>query len=441
MTEVETLLQLGGVLDEFQAELLPEDKATIIKGFQKEAPTAMIGDGLNDAPALATADIGISMGISGSALAKETGHVILMTNDIGRIPKATRLARRVRRKVIENMIISIGTKAAVVALAIAGYPLVWAAVLADTGTCLLVILNSMLLLRGATHKHKKKCCKSSASLHAHHHKNKASCCKSEKAPQLCCSDIESQKECGKESCSSEAWFPRCQPFPLGSTSCGNNQCSDSIQNNSRHSHLHPQCCSSKMSVTACQSAVLESKSCGSNNCSDFIHRNRCHSLSNSLICSSEMSAPRCHSAFSNSKSCGSTKCSNFANENCCQSPRIRQRCSTKKSAHGCQSEVSSPKCGNTTCSGSIDNNIHHSHLDHQTCTSVCAPQSPSATSSSRIRGNTKCLDISSKNSCHSHVNFEACSSKMPGPACQNANSGMAVVYFFILPSSLKPEIR
>lgn len=415
--------QLGGVLDEFQAELLPEDKATIIKGFQKEAPTAMIGDGLNDAPALATADIGISMGISGSALAKETGHVILMTNDIGRIPKATRLARRVRRKVIENMIISIGTKAAVVALAIAGYPLVWAAVLADTGTCLLVILNSMLLLRGATHKHKKKCCKSSASLHAHHHKNKASCCKSEKAPQLCCSDIESQKECGKESCSSEAWFPRCQPFPLGSTSCGNNQCSDSIQNNSRHSHLHPQCCSSKMSVTACQSAVLESKSCGSNNCSDFIHRNRCHSLSNSLICSSEMSAPRCHSAFSNSKSCGSTKCSNFANENCCQSPRIRQRCSTKKSAHGCQSEVSSPKCGNTTCSGSIDNNIHHSHLDHQTCTSVCAPQSPSATSSSRIRGNTKCLDISSKNSCHSHVNFEACSSKMPGPACQNANSG------------------
>ena len=65
-------MQLGEALDEFQAELLPEDKVTIIKGFQKEAPTAMIGDGLNDAPALATADIGISMGISGSALAKET---------------------------------------------------------------------------------------------------------------------------------------------------------------------------------------------------------------------------------------------------------------------------------------------------------------------------------------------------------------------------------
>ncbi|XP_055822565.1 putative inactive cadmium/zinc-transporting ATPase HMA3 isoform X2 [Solanum dulcamara] len=399
--------QLGGALDEFQAELLPEDKATIIKGFQKEAPTAMIGDGLNDAPALATADIGISMGISGSALAKETGHVILMTNDIGRIPKAARLARRVRRKIIENMILAIGTKGAIVALAIAGYPLVWAAVLADAGTCLLVILNSMLLLRGATCRHEKKCCKSTTSSHAHHHKNKASCCKSEKAPQLCCSDIESQKECRKQSCSSEVCVQRRQPFPSGSTSCGNNQCSDSNKNNALHSHSHPQCCSSKMSVTACQSAVSESKSCGSSNCSDSIHMSSCHSSTNSLIHYSDMSAPRCQSATSSSKSCGSTKCS------------------TNKSAHGCQSELSGPKsCVNSKCSDSIDNNIHHSHSDHQTCMSkVCAPQSSSATSSSRTCGNTKCSDTTSKNSCHSHANSELCSSKMSGPACQNANSG------------------
>ncbi|XP_015082122.1 cadmium/zinc-transporting ATPase HMA3-like isoform X2 [Solanum pennellii] len=417
--------QLDGALDEFQAELLPEDKATIIKGFQKEAPTAMIGDGINDAPALATADIGISMGISGSALAKETGHVILMTNDIGRIPKAARLARRVRRKIIENMIIAIGTKGAIVALAIAGHPLVWAAVLADTGTCLLVILNSMLLLRGATRRHEKKCCKSSTSSHAHHHKDKASCCKSEKTPQQCCSDIESQKECRKQSCSSEACVQRCQPIPSGSTSCGNDQRSDSIQNNGHHSHSHPQCCSSKMSVTARQSAVSESKSCGSNNCSDSIHKTSCHSSTNSLISSSDLSAPQCHSATSSSKSCGSTKHSNLSDKNCCRSQEIPQTCSTKKAAHGCHSEVSGPKsCGNSKYSDSIDNNIHHSHSDRQTCTSkACAPQSPSATSSSRTCGNTKCSDTTSKISCHSHANSEPCSSKKSGPTCQNANSG------------------
>ncbi|CAN4084893.1 unnamed protein product [Withania somnifera] len=416
--------QLGGALDEFQAELLPEDKAVIIKGFQKEAPTAMIGDGLNDAPALATADIGISMGISGSALANETGHVILMTNDIGRIPKAARLARRVRRKVVENMIISIGTKGAIIALGIAGYPLVWAAVLADVGTCLLVILNSMLLLRGATRTPGKKCCKSSTASHAHHHKNKSSCCKLEKAPQLCCSDIESQKKCVKQSWSSEAYVPRCQPVSSGSKSCGNNQCSDSIQNNGHHSHPHPHCCSSKMFDTASQPAVSESKSCGSSNCSDSIHNSSCHSLTNSPICSSEMSAPRCHYATSSSKSCGSTKCSNFSDKNCCRSHEIPQTCSTKKSAPGCQSAVSGPKsCGNFKCSDSRDNDSCLSHPDHQTCIpKVCAPQSTSATSSSRTCGNTKCSDTSSKNSCHSHANSEPCSSKMSGPACTKSGS-------------------
>ncbi|KAJ8562398.1 hypothetical protein K7X08_011689 [Anisodus acutangulus] len=409
--------QLGGALDEFQAELLPEDKATIIKGFQKEAPTAMMGDGLNDAPALATADIGISMGISGSALAKETGHVILMTNDIGRIPKAARLARRVRRKIIENMVISIGTKGAIVALAIAGYPLVWAAVLADAGTCLLVILNSMLLLRGTTHRHGKKGCKSS---HAHHHKYKASCCKSENAPQLCCSNIESQKKCTRQSCSSEG----CQSDPSGSKSCGSNQCSDSTQNNGRHSHPHSQCCSAKISSTACQYAVSESKSCGSNNCSDSIHKSSFHSLTNSLICSSEMFDPQCHSATSSSK-CGSTKCSDFTDKNSWQSHKIPQTCSTKKSVPGCQSAVSGPKsCGNSKFSEPRDNNSHHSHHDHQTCKSkMCAPQSPSATSSSKTCGNTKCSDTTSKNSCHSHANSIPCSLKISSPACQNANSG------------------
>ncbi|GFY81407.1 heavy metal atpase 2 [Actinidia rufa] len=142
--------QLEDALDEVRAELLPEDKARIIEDLKKKKKggVAMIGDGMNDAPALATADVGISMGISGSALATETGHMILMSNNIRKIPEAVRLARKTRRKLIENVIISITVKGAILALAFAGYPQVWAAVLADVGTCLVVILNSMLLLQG-----------------------------------------------------------------------------------------------------------------------------------------------------------------------------------------------------------------------------------------------------------------------------------------------------
>ncbi|KAG8376393.1 hypothetical protein BUALT_Bualt09G0058800 [Buddleja alternifolia] len=95
--------QLVGVLGVVHAELLPEDKERIIKELQKEKLTTMIGDGVNDAPALATADLGISMGVSASALAMETADFVLMSNDIQRIPKALRIAKKVRRKIIENV--------------------------------------------------------------------------------------------------------------------------------------------------------------------------------------------------------------------------------------------------------------------------------------------------------------------------------------------------
>ncbi|EEC81261.1 hypothetical protein OsI_24354 [Oryza sativa Indica Group] len=164
--------QLGNILAEVHAELLPEDKVRIVGELkEKDGPTLMVGDGMNDAPALAKADVGVSMGVSGSAVAMETSHITLMSNDIRRIPKAVRLARRTHRTIIVNIIFSVITKLAIVGLAFAGHPLIWAAVLADVGTCLLVIMYSMLLLREKDGRKAKKCA-------ASHHGSPKKCCSS-----------------------------------------------------------------------------------------------------------------------------------------------------------------------------------------------------------------------------------------------------------------------
>jgi Cd2+/Zn2+-exporting ATPase len=205
-------LQLGNALEVVHADLLPEGKVKIISEFKREGRTAMLGDGINDAPALALADIGISMGISGSALATETGDIILMSNDLRKIPEVIKLARESRRKVIENIILSVITKVAILALAIAGHPIVWAAVLADVGTCLLVILNSMLLLR-KRHKHGEQSCKSSTHHihkigcddtncgsshqhpHQHQHHSHKHCCSEKAEPKKCASNQQFTKHC------------------------------------------------------------------------------------------------------------------------------------------------------------------------------------------------------------------------------------------------------
>ncbi|KAK6131691.1 hypothetical protein DH2020_034558 [Rehmannia glutinosa] len=234
--------QLGGALDVVHAQLLPQDKERIIKELQKEGPTAMIGDGVDDAPALATADIGISMGVSGSALATETGDIILMSNDIQRIPKASRIAKKVRQKIIENVIISISTKAAILGLAIAGHPLVWAAVLTDVGTCLLVIFNSMLILRGIP-RQGKKCCRSTTSSHTHFHKHKKCNKTSSGCSSNSCSDVESQKKCELKSCSSSK---KC------ATKCGS---SSKEPSSKAHCHTHNHGCSENSS--GCKSIATE----------------------------------------------------------------------------------------------------------------------------------------------------------------------------------------
>lgn len=229
-------MQLEKAFEVIHAELLPEEKARIVNEFKMEGYTAMVGDGINDAPALATADIGISMGISGSALAQETGNVILMSNDIRNLPKAIQLAKRANRKVIENVTLSMTPKLAVLALAFAGHPLVWAAVLADAGTCVLVILNSMLLLQGAN-KNEDNSEQAYAPDSLDHGSNKHSllphislqCCSdsSTTEPPKCCSDSNTIQVCKPQKCCFQKSGTECRPSPSSSSMPTNSECMNS----------------------------------------------------------------------------------------------------------------------------------------------------------------------------------------------------------------------
>jgi len=143
-------------IEEFRAELLPEGKVTAVKDLLAQySCVAMVGDGINDAPALATATVGIAMGVTGTDTALETADVALMSDGLARLPYAIRLSRKALRVIKQNIAFSILIKAIAVGLIFPGWLALWMAVLSDMGASVLVALNGLRLINGRSKERHK----------------------------------------------------------------------------------------------------------------------------------------------------------------------------------------------------------------------------------------------------------------------------------------------
>ncbi len=140
------IAELSGV-DEYRAELLPQDKVTWFDtykaGMTESGRIIFVGDGINDAPVLAGADIGIAMGGVGSDAAIEAADVVIMNDDIGKLVTAIRIARKTKRIVLQNIVFALGVKLLIMLLAFFGVTSIWFAIFADVGVALIALLNAV----------------------------------------------------------------------------------------------------------------------------------------------------------------------------------------------------------------------------------------------------------------------------------------------------------
>jgi Zn2+/Cd2+-exporting ATPase len=135
-------------IDAVQGNLLPEDKLNAIKDLQQRSGfTAMTGDGINDAPALAAADLGFAMGVVGTDTAIEAADIVVMNDDLRRIPEAIQLSRKTHAVLWQNITLALAIKAVFLVLTLFGTTTMWMAVFADMGASLLVVANGLRMLR------------------------------------------------------------------------------------------------------------------------------------------------------------------------------------------------------------------------------------------------------------------------------------------------------
>lgn len=143
----DNIARVTGV-DDVRAELLPADKVAAVEGLvQRYGTVAMIGDGVNDAPAMGRATIGIAMGAAGSDAAIEAADIALMSDDLSKLPWLIRHSRRTLGIIRQNVVLSIGVKVVFLALTLFGSASLWSAIAADMGVSLIVVANALRLLR------------------------------------------------------------------------------------------------------------------------------------------------------------------------------------------------------------------------------------------------------------------------------------------------------